>query len=677
MAQTDLWTTPRPGTILGFHKSLSSFEMEPRVCGICGVFEFGSADPRVEESTVVRMRETLTHRGPDDAGLYVSPDRSVGLGHRRLSIIDLSPAGRQPMSNEDGTVWITYNGEIYNHAALRADLEQRGHTYRSRTDTETLVHLYEEEGPDLVHRIEGDFAIAIWDETKRRLFLARDRLGVKPLYYARLPGLLLFGSEIKAILAHPRMERRLDLEALYHYLTFIVAPAPATLFEGVQKVPPATRLIVSDDGSIRQEIYWDPLTAPAEEGAPYDDAAFCSARIRALLERAIEKRMMSDVPFGVFLSGGVDSSANVALMARLMDRPVRTFSVGFKDHPSYNEFRYARRVAKLFGTEHHEVEIGWKDLLDSMAGLVHHQDEPIADWVCVPLHFVSRLARESGTIVIQVGEGSDEQFFGYEHYLRFYELYVRYGLPLQGMPAPLRRGVYAAARGLAALMGRGGDRLRLLRSAARDEPFFIGGASVWTEDEKRRLFTRTAVARMNGFDSNGIVREHFRRADRSRPGADYGQRMINLELKNRLPELLLMRVDKITMASSIEARVPFLDHALVEFSMRIPTPLKIRDGVTKRLLKDAMRGILPNEIIDRPKQGFGAPVSEWFRGDLYEPALDSILGSRLKDEDLFDYDRIRDRFAAHRAGRGDHAWHLWTLYNLTRWYDYWIAGEAA
>ncbi|HEU4403533.1 MAG TPA: asparagine synthase (glutamine-hydrolyzing) [Candidatus Polarisedimenticolia bacterium] len=647
------------------------------MCGICGVFEFGSGERPVDEKILLQMRDTLTHRGPDDAGLYISPDGRLGFGHRRLSIIDLSPAGRQPMSNEDGSIWITFNGEIYNHAGLRAELEAKGHRYRSRTDTETLVHLYEEEGPDFVRRIEGDFAIALWDGRRQELLMARDRLGVKPLYYAVLPGTVLFGSEIKAILAHPRMSRRIDLAALYHYLTFIVAPAPRTLFQGVHKLPPATRVVVSRDGLIRSDAYWDPLLVPPETGARHDDAAFCADRIRDLLARAIEKRMMSDVPFGVFLSGGLDSSANVALMARQMDRPVRTFSVGFRDHPSYNEFEYARRVAALFKTEHHEVVIGAKDLLDYMPRLIFHQDEPIADWVCVPLHYVSKLARDSGTIVIQVGEGSDEQFFGYETYRRAWEAYGRYFERLLRLPRSIRAGAYTAARGLAFLLHRDGDRLEMMRKAARDETFFWGGAIAWSERDKRRLLSERARERMDGLTSHEVVLEHVRQARRLLPGADFGQIMTYLEIKNRLAELLLMRVDKVTMASSIEARVPYLDHALVEFTTRIPTALRLQGGTTKYLLKKAMAGILPDDIIHRPKQGFGAPVSEWFRGELYQPAIDSVLGSNLRHEGLFDYDLVRSLFEAHRKGARDHSWHLWTLYNLSRWYDYWIAEREA
>jgi asparagine synthase (glutamine-hydrolysing) len=646
------------------------------VCGITGIFEFGPGDRRVDERVVVRMRDTMTHRGPDDAGVYLAPDRRVGLGHRRLSIVDLSAAGRQPMSNEDGTVWIVFNGEIYNHADLRPALEARGHVYRSRTDTETLVHLYEEEGPDFLHRLEGMFALAIWDGRRRELLLARDRLGVKPLYYAILPGAIVFGSEIKAILADPRVSRRVDRAALYHYLTFVAAPAPRTLFQGIHKLPPATRLVIDGRGGWRSETWWDPFDAPLEPGARYDDPGFCAARIRELLEKAIAKRMMSDVPFGVFLSGGLDSSANVALMARLMDRPVRTFSVGFRDHPSYNEFQYAREVAARFGTEHREVEIGWRDLLDAVPAMVFHQDEPIADWVCVPLHYVSRLARDSGTVVIQVGEGSDEIFFGYPGYLQAFRDQARWYAALRRLPRAARRAAYAGARGLAGLLRRGGDRLELLRAAAADETPFWGGILAWSEADKRRLLSAAARARIDGLNSHDIVAGLDRRALERCREADFGQRMIYLELKNRLAELLLMRVDKITMASSVEARVPFLDHHLVEFALRIPTRLKIEGGRTKALLKRAMEGVLPDRILHRPKQGFGAPVSEWLRGDLDRPLRSAVLDSRLQEEDLFDYGLVRRLFDEHRAGRRDHGWRLWTLYNLSRWYDAWIAGAA-
>ena len=382
------------------------------VCGICGIlastdqFETGLAH-------LEAMADTMIHRGPDDSGAWRSTDGAVALGHRRLSIVDLSPAGRQPMANEDDTIWITYNGEVYNHRALRAELEAKGHVYRSATDTESIVHLYEEEGPRCVERLHGMFALAIWDSRRRELFLARDRLGIKPLYYAQPPGGFIFASEIKSLLAHPAIVADLDEEAFSHYLTFLCTPAPLTMFQGIRKLAPAQRMTVSADGRVQIESYWSPFNeAPAEEIAEMSEHEM-ETRLLALLRESIAKRMMSDVPFGVFLSGGVDSSTNVALMAELMEDPVRTFSVAFRDQERYNELEYARAVAKRFGTDHHEVVIDVDDLTAFLSDLIHHQDEPLADWVCVPLYYVSKLARDNGTIVVQVGEGSDELFHGY------------------------------------------------------------------------------------------------------------------------------------------------------------------------------------------------------------------------------------------------------------------------
>ena len=322
------------------------------MCGICGIYEYGRSSGSVTGGLVLAMRDTMVHRGPDGAGTWVSPDRRVGLGHRRLSIVDLSAAGHNPMTNETGDVWIVFNGEIYNHARLRPRLEALGHVYRSRTDTETLIHLYEEEGDDLVHRLEGMFAFGIWDERRRRLLLARDRLGVKPLYYATVNGRLLFASEIKALLEHPDVSRDIDETALYHYLTFLTTPAPRTLFAGISKLPPGHLLTCDASGRIDVRPYWDAIVRQPERPLTLEET---TERIRELLSEAIEKRMMSDVPFGVFLSGGVDSSANVALMSELMDRPVRTFTVGLDGAPHYNELDNARRSAAQLGADQHEV----------------------------------------------------------------------------------------------------------------------------------------------------------------------------------------------------------------------------------------------------------------------------------------------------------------------------------
>ncbi|MDQ3740248.1 MAG: asparagine synthase (glutamine-hydrolyzing), partial [Actinomycetota bacterium] len=613
----------------------------------------------VGEDVAARMRDTMTHRGPDDGGTWSRAQDRIAFGHRRLSIVDLSPAGHQPMCNEDGTVWITYNGEIYNHAALRDELERKGHTYRSNTDTETIVHLYEEEGERCVERLQGMFAFGIWDTRRRELFLARDRVGIKPLYYAQPAGGFVFGSEIKALLEHPAITPELDEEAFHHYLTFICTPAPMTMFKGVRKLAPGERMVVTADGRVRSEVWWSPFSprVAADVGAMSEGEQ--EERLIELLRAAIKKRMMADVPFGVFLSGGVDSSTNVALMSELMDQPVRTFTVAFDEHEKYNELQYARQVAERYGTDHHEIVIDDADLAAFVPELIHHQDEPIADWVCVPLHFVAKLARDSGTIVVQVGEGSDELFHGYRHYLRQARLRRRLWEPLMRMPRPVRRFAAAGASQATQRLGRGFQYGDIVGAAAEERLPFWGGAVNFRGDIKRKVLTNGRVHP----DAYGFVDELWQRAERELPGADLLQKMTFLELKLRLAELLLMRVDKMTMATSVEARVPFLDHDFVEFAVALPERMKVRDGVGKYALKKAVDGLVPSELVHRPKQGFGAPVSEWFRGDLGTKAQREIRGSSLTERGLLDYDYVDSLWARHRAGRGDWAVHLWTLYN--------------
>ncbi len=644
------------------------------MCGICGYFRFGDPPSSLigDETVLLRMRQTLRHRGPDDAGTWISPQGRVGFGHTRLAIVDLSAAGRQPMSNEDGSVWITFNGEIYNHRLLRGPLEAKGHRYHSSTDTETILHLYEEIGKCTPNRLDGMFAFALYDARKDELLLARDRIGVKPLYYAVLPGGLLFASEIKAILAHPEISASLDFEAFLHYLTFVSTPAPLTLFAGIRKLRPGTVLHVRSDGSIREEVYWDAIVPGKVEGSEEE----IQAEILRLLQESVSKRMMSDVPFGVYLSGGIDSSDNVALMSRLMDRPVTTFSVGFEGQPSYNELAEARRVAQRFGCDHHEVVLTAKDLQDSVPDLIHHQDEPLADWVCVPLYHLAKQTRASGTVVVQVGEGSDEQFFGYSGYLSVYGLESSLGRPLRSLPKPLRRALSETGAAVARVLARGGDRLEMLRCAAEEREFFWGGAIAFKGEEKLRILSESARRRCNGFDSYQIVAEIWNRISREKPESDFGERMVYLELKQRLAELLLMRVDKMTMAAGVEARVPFLDYRLVEYTMRIPTELKIKGGVPKYLLKQALAGVLPEEVLHRKKQGFGAPVSEWFAGELARYAHDAILTSKIRDLDLLDYSAVCEMLKEHREGRRERAFLLWNLFNLSCWYDYWVAGAG-
>ncbi len=645
------------------------------MCGICGIYNF-SKSPSNEVSTniIKKMTDVIEHRGPDDEGIFISGDRRIGLGARRLSIVDVA-GGHQPLSNEDGTVWISYNGEIYNHLELRAELERKGHRYRTKADTETVVHLYEEKGVACLADLRGMFAFAIWDETRQQLFLARDRVGVKPLYYTLANGQLIFGSEIKSILQHRSVGREINPEALYHYLTFVTTPAPMTLFKDIYKLPPGHFLVIDANGQMKCEQYWDAIV-PNLNGVVKPEEYYIE-RIRELLRESIRYRMMSDVPFGVLLSGGIDSSLNVALMAELMDRPVDTFSVGFKSEPKYNELNYARQVVNEFGANHHEVMIDWPDLIDYMPRLIHHQDEPIADPVCVPLYYVSKLVKDSGVTVVQVGEGSDELFCGYEHYYQTLQRYRTYWRYLELFPV---LGWGMANSLLEPLFRRSKRRYRqeYLRRLARRESLFWGGAIAFTEAQKEDLLSLTyRSGNEHSPSSYPEVEAYLSKIRLDKPQADFLERMIYLELKIRLPELLLMRVDKISMSTSVEARVPFLDHNLVEFAMNIPTQIKVRTQ-PKHILKKAAEGIIPHNIIYRRKQGFGAPVSEWFRQPekLGNSLEDVLQNGAIWKRDFFNQAHIQKMAQEHFGGERDYGFMLWNLYNLGLWYDYWIEGRS-
>lgn len=639
------------------------------MCGICGVFAYGKGDPELDETCLVKMSDAMAHRGPDDAGIYLTPDRRLGLGFRRLSIIDLSSTGHQPMCNEDGNVWIVFNGEIYNHTEHRAKLQQKGHVYRGRSDTETILHLYEEFGCECVHHLRGMFAFAIWDEHKQRLFIARDRIGVKPLYYAQCNGIFMFGSEIKALLAYPNMSREVDEEALYHYLTFMVSPAPLTLFKNIYKLSPGHWLTVDRSGQIQQKQYWEALTAAPLLRLTEDE---CVEHIRHLLDEAVCLRMMSDVPFGAFLSGGIDSSTNIALMARHSSQPINTFTVGYKDSQASNELVYARQIAREFETNHHEVMIGAQEMLDYMSKLVHTQDEPIADPVCVPLYYVSRLAHDSGVKVVQVGEGADELFCGYPWYLRYiYEnlwwQHLNRFIPTQFV----QRGYAIAAWGLQGI-GRGFGFAEILKRREQRQRPFWGGAIAFSGHSKEELLNRS---HWNGhsFDSATFVDKHYCRALELKPDLDILAQMTYLELKQRLPELLLMRVDKVTMSVSLEARVPFLDHHLVEFVLPISMDTKIKNQ-PKYLLKKAVEGLIPDNIICRRKQGFPAPVKEWFHNISQDVLRHTLIKGPLARRRYFNAEFIDRMLVEQSFGRRNWSTELWVLYNLSLWYAHWIEG---
>ena len=639
------------------------------MCGICGVWEYGASEGSVEPSLIARMRDEMTHRGPDDAGELLFDDHKGGFGFRRLSIIDLSAAGHQPMHGCDDRTWLVFNGEIYNHAAIRAELEKRGHKYSSRTDSETILHLYEERGLDFIHEIEGDYGIALWDANKEQLVLVRDRIGVKPLYFYHQNGRFIFASEIKSILQHPAVTPDIDEQSLYHYLTFLTTPAPTTLFRDIHKIPAGHFLVVNRDGSLNMQRYWDAL--PPEAAAPASEAEQ-RAEILRLLRDSIRKRMMSDVPFGVFLSGGVDSSANVALMSEQMSRPVETFTVGFSDAEYLNELEPARRISKQFGTNHHEVIISEKEMQEFLPRMVFHQDEPIADPVCVPLYYVSKLARDSGTIVVQVGEGSDEIFSGYENYVRHLRIYENFWRHAEALPLSLRRAISTLSRPALEATGRKRAAIELIRRLGADEPLFWGGVVVYDETFKPRVLSSAVRERLNGLSSLRVVESYLKHIEQERPDSDFLARMTYLELKLRLPELLLMRVDKITMATSVEARVPFLDHHLVEYALSLPRAVKVEGASGKHILKRSLEEILPRDLLYERKRGFGAPVREWFRESLGGWFDEHLMNSTMRRRDLLDYGFVSRMLDEHRRQTKDWGFHLWALLNLSLWYERWI-----
>lgn len=642
------------------------------MCGICGVFSYASTEGAVTEDLVASMRDTMTHRGPDGEGTYISKDRRLGLGHRRLSIVDLSPAGAQPMTNEDGTLWIAFNGEIYNHEALRRELEPKGHRYRSRSDTETLLHGYEEWGEKLLDRLEGMFAIALWDEKKQELFVARDRMGVKPLYWTLDgKGRFLFASEIKAILA-AGVTPDVDPTAFHRYLTFIAAPAPQTLFKGIKKLPAGHKMRITREGRAEPEPWWTP-PIHGDPAPPSIEAA--EERLTDLMRKAVKKRLMSDVPFGVFLSGGVDSSLNVALMTEAHNQPINTFNVGYKDAPELDERVYAKKVAAQFGANHHEVLIDESDMLRYLPSMIWHQDEPIGDCVCVPLYYVSKLLRDSGTIVVQVGEGSDEQFSGYwwsKAYVDFERRFMS-----SRLATAVARPLAKTARRFANRIGIDPFELQLLDRVARGQEVFLGGATCFTGDQKEQVLGSYYKngARPADSDASDVVRAGLEPLLRARPRAKIHDRMMFWELRSRLPELLLMRVDKMTMQTSVEARVPFLDHHVVEFSAGLPLDWRIRDGEGKWILKRVAAKFLPHDIVYRKKQGFGAPTTSWFRSRLGAWFEEFLPRAKIKESGLLDMVHVRQLLSDHRSGKTDNGFRLWVLMNAILWYERFIANE--
>jgi asparagine synthase (glutamine-hydrolysing) len=631
------------------------------MCGIAGVFAHRENGRSIDRDLISRMRDTLTHRGPDGAGTWVDETRRIGLGHRRLAIVDLSPSAAQPMVRRDGSLVLSFNGEIYNHAELRKELASLGHNawQTDHSDTEVLLEAFAEWGIGCLDRLRGMFAFAMWDTRSRELWLVRDRFGIKPLYWTEHHGVVAFASEIKAILDDPEVPRAIDKTALYHYLSFLATPAPTTLFAGIRKLPAGSLLRVREGSTPEERAWYDvwdhtkPLVGIAEDELAH--------RVRDELRASVQLHKASDVPIGVLLSGGIDSSTNAALFSEGETRPVRTFTIGYdQDYGSYkNEFGYARRVARFVGAEHHEKALTLDDLLGFVPQMARMQDEPIADPVCVPLYFVSKLARESGVTVCQVGEGADELFCGYPSWRRA----IRVANAVSHTP---RIAMDAAFRGLNAV-GRGkGTRSEWLRRGAAGLPTFWGGAEAFTETEKASLVGGALATHVSGLTSWDALRPTRARFEEKAWDRSPLHWMTYLDLQLRLPELLLMRVDKMAMGTSIEARVPFLDHVFVELALSIPAAAKTEGGVLKRILKHAVKGLVPKEVIDRPKQGFGVPIYEWFKGRL-APAMRESVHEFCRTTDLI------DARAARAVLNGKNDAHAWYLFNLAMWWKAYVA----
>jgi asparagine synthase (glutamine-hydrolysing) len=619
------------------------------MCGIAGIASLTGRPVSLEE--VGALCGAMLHRGPDDEGLYVG--NGVGLGMRRLSIIDLE-TGHQPIRNEDGTVLAVFNGEIYNFAELRADLESRGHSFHSVGDGETIVHLYEEYGLHCVDHLRGMFAFALWDDRRRQLLLARDRVGIKPLYYAEVGGRLVFASELGALLQLPEIPSTLNWRALDHLFTFTCTPLGESIIAGVHKLKPGHLLVAAPGREPRVERYWDLQFAP-DYGRGEE---YFVERLRELLEESVRLHLVSDVPLGAFLSGGIDSSSVVATMAQLVSTPVKTFSIGFTE-PEFSETQYARLVARRFATEHHELILK-PDVLGILEELARYLDEPFGDPSAIPTYMVSKLAAEHVKVVLS-GDGGDELFAGYDRYV------VEGRERRAELPAAVRR-LFGLGSQLMPDGMRGRNFLHhfSLAGVAR----YLDAVTLFRPDAKRRLFRPEILELVAKDDPCGDA------IGIAATGPDHWLSALQyLDTKSYLPLDILTKVDRMSMAHSIEARVPLLDHKLMEFAATIPPEMRLRDGTTKYIFKRAMRGILPAEVIDRPKRGFAVPLAAWFRGPLDGVVRDLLLSHRSRERGIFNTKYVERLIARHKAGRALD-WQLWILVSVEMWCRTFLDGRA-
>ena len=632
------------------------------MCGICGIF-FVNRDWRVEGDALARMNRSIVHRGPDDEGLFI--EENVGLAMRRLSIIDVK-SGHQPLSNENSDVWIIFNGEIYNHAELKADLESQGHRYRTHCDTETIVHLYEEYGRDCVKRLRGMFAFAIWDRRRRVLFAARDRLGIKPFYYRWDENSFLFGSEIKAILAYPGIKAEFNQSTLAEYLAYGYITGPETMFAGIHKLMPGHTLELSEHGELKIERYWD-LTAEADRDEQSHD--YYVRTYREMLEAAVRSHLMSDVPLGVFLSGGLDSSAIAALTAKIRGDQIQTFAVGYGEE-QFSELTFANQVAAHIRSDHHEVRLGREEFFSTLPRLIWHEDEPIVWPSSVALYHVARRARERVTVVL-TGEGSDETLAGYTRYAWTLLNAKADGIYRTITPKFARTGLrrlFSASR-IPARLHRKLHHTFLLRDGDSWSSFYFDNFySAFSAEELPELLTPEALEGAGDpYAGSMQVWKHS--------SGDLLHRLLYTDINSYLIELL-MKQDQMSMAASVESRVPFLDHELVEFTARIPAKHQIKGMAGKLVLKDAVADLLPAQIIHRKKMGFPTPWEYWLAGPKLQEIETLLLESRSVERRLFREDAVRRIFTEHRAKRRDHGSRIWRLLNLELWQRIFLDGEV-
>jgi asparagine synthase (glutamine-hydrolysing) len=630
------------------------------MCGICGKVYF---DPeiQIDEHLLHRMCDVISHRGPDESGCYV--DGNIGLGHRRLSIIDLT-TGQQPMCNSRKDIRIVFNGEIYNFPELRQDLVKRGYQFLSTSDTEVIIHLYDEYGTACVKYLRGMFAFAIWDHHRRRLFLARDRVGQKPLFYAVTSDAIAFASEIKALLQDPAFKRKLDLTAMYHYLTYQYVPPPDTMFQGICKLPPAHTL-VWEDGEITIDRYWDLDYAPKI----HMDEHEMKEEIEHLLQESVKMRMISDVPIGAFLSGGIDSSFVVAFMSQYSTQPVNTFSIGFEEK-EYNELPYARLIAERYKTKHHEFIVK-PNAVEVLPKLIWHFDEPFGDSSAIPTYYLSQMTSQHVKVALN-GDGGDESFAGYLRYLgykavRYYRI-IPYGIRKKLM-VPLLDRLYASPvlRTYAPVTLR---RMRYLNNLSLEsqENLYARTLTIFPYDLKLELLTEDVRSQFNGMNSLDYMFHYFQ-DDKVESSID---RMLYSDVMTYLPDDLLVKIDRMTMAHGLEGRSPFLDHKLMEFAASLPVEYKIRRTRLKYILKKIGQPWLPEKILSREKQGFGVPLGKWFQHELRDLVHDIFSSSYLVQEGILKKTTMNRIWQEHRTGKVNHYHRIWVLLNLELWYRMFI-----